>query len=105
MRRLLAAGFATAAAVATLALAAPASQAAVIPEHAINVCQSATFYQEYNFATNAPETPLTTLPYGVKVGHTPGKQGEYDGWYFTYDFQYQEWGYMLGSCIGDYGSW
>ncbi|MGH3940893.1 MAG: hypothetical protein ACRDTG_20095, partial [Pseudonocardiaceae bacterium] len=53
---------------ATVAVAAPVAGAAQVPpEHAIIVCQSATFYD------NVPSSggnAIRVLPYGDKVGHT-----------------------------------
>lgn len=105
VRRILNAGLAGAVVVASMALAAPPSQADVVPEHAVNVCQSASFYLNFDHSTNAPAQYLYTLPQGQKVGHTPGKQPDYYGWDSTFDFQTQQWGYMEDVCIGGYGSW
>lgn len=105
VRRAVSTGLAGAAVVAVLAFAASSSQADVVPEHAINVCQSASFYLNFDHSTNAPAQYLYTLPYGQKVGHTPGKQPDYYGWDSTFDFQTQQWGYMEDACIGGYGSW
>lgn len=55
---------------APLALTAPAADAAVVPTHAIIVCQSASFYANYDSASG-PTGLLRVLPYGDKVGHTP----------------------------------
>jgi hypothetical protein len=105
MRKLIGAGLAFGAAVIALSVTTPAAQADVVPTHAINICQTATFYQNFNHSTNAPDTPLYTLTYGRKVGHTDGAQPVYSGWAATFDFGDQTWGYMLYSCIGGYGSW
>jgi opacity protein-like surface antigen len=105
LRKLTGAGLAFGAAVIALCVTTPAAQADVVPEHAVVVCQTATFYQNFNHATNAPDTPLWTLDYGRKVGHTPGSQPVYSGWASTFDFGDGSWGYMLDSCIGGYDSW
>lgn len=104
MKKLIRAGVACASLAACFVVTAPA-QADVVPTHAINVCQSATFYQNFNHATNAPSTPLWTLAYGRKVGHTDGAQPVYEGWASTFDFGDNTWGYMEYDCIGGYGSW
>ena len=104
-KRLLSACLAFVGAAIALCVTTPAAQATVVPTHAIVVCQTATFYQNFNHTTNAPDTPLYTLTYGRKVGHTDGAQPVYSGWAATYDFGDATWGYMLYSCIGGYNSW
>ncbi|MCX5316063.1 hypothetical protein [Streptomyces sp. NBC_00154] len=97
--------FAAAVAVAApLALTAPAADAAVVPTHAIIVCQSASFYANYDSASG-PTGLLRVLPYGDKVGHTPGVHPVYNGWAATFDFGPNDWGYVREECIGGYGSW
>ncbi|HEY3505035.1 MAG TPA: hypothetical protein VGN37_19905 [Actinocatenispora sp.] len=97
---LLAAGAALA---APLALSTPA-HATVVPEHAINVCQSASFYANYDSASG-PYGLKRVLGYGDKIGHTPGAHPVYNGWAATFDFGPNDWGYMRIECIGGYDSW
>ncbi|MEU8620499.1 hypothetical protein [Streptomyces sp. NPDC048623] len=94
----------TAAAVATAALLQSPAQAAVVPEHAIIICQSASFYANYD-SSSGPTGFLRTLPYGDKVGHTRGVHPVYNGWAATFDFGPNDWGYVRYECIGGYGSW
>ena len=88
---------------ATLVGTSPAS-ATVVPEHAINICQTASFYANYNSASG-PSGFLRTLYYGDKIGHTPGVHPVYNGWAATFDFGPNDWGYMRIECIGGYDSW
>jgi hypothetical protein len=83
---------------------APSSSAAVAPEHAIVVCQTASFYANYDSA-NGPSGFLRTLTYGNKVGHTQGVHPVYNGWAATFDYGPNDWGYMRIECIGGYNSW
>jgi hypothetical protein len=92
-----------AAVVLTLPLAAPA-HAVVVPEHAVNVCQTASFYANYDSGVG-PVGFIRTLTYGNKVGHTPGVHPVYNGWAATFDFGPNDWGYMRIECIGGYNSW
>ncbi len=101
LRSLLAVGAVLGAAVAIQA--APA-QADVVPEHAIIVCQTASFYANYDSGVG-PVDLIGTLDYGKKVGHTPGKQPVINGWAATFSFGQNQWGYVLDSCIGGYDSW
>ncbi|MGA5069080.1 hypothetical protein ACPB9E_35820 [Streptomyces exfoliatus] len=101
IKRVLATG-ATAVAAAAL-LQAPA-QSAVVPEHAIITCQSASFYANYN-SSYGPTGLVRTLSYGDKVGHTRGAHPVYNGWAATFDFGPNDWGYVRYECIGGYGSW
>ncbi|WP_330456070.1 hypothetical protein OIB37_03830 [Streptomyces sp. NBC_00820] len=101
IRRALATG-ATAVAVTAL-LQAPA-HAVVVPEHAVITCQSASFYANYD-SSSGPSGLVRTLPYGDKVGHTPGVHPVYNGWAATFDFGPNDWGYVRIECIGGYGSW
>jgi hypothetical protein len=105
MKKLLTVGSVCAAAVMAFTVAAPGALADVVPEHAVNVCQTASFYANFDSATQRPVDLITTLDYGKKVGHTPGAQPVFDGWAATFDFGPNDWGYMELSCIGDYGSW
>jgi heme O synthase-like polyprenyltransferase len=98
---------ATIAAVVALVLApvgAPSAQAVVVPTHAIVVCQSASFYDNYNSASG-PVGLKRTLYYGDKIGHTPGVHPVYNGWAATFDFGPNDWGYLRIECIGGYTSW
>lgn len=90
-------------AVGALAAASPA-QAAVVPRHAINVCQSASFYDNYDSASG-PHGLKRVLEYGNKVGHTPGAHPVYNGWAASFDFGPNDWGYLRIECIGGYDSW
>jgi len=103
MRRTLAVAAIGLAAAATFVGTSPAL-AAVVPEHAINICQSASFYANYNSASG-PSGYLRTLYYGDKIGHTPGVHPVYNGWAATFDFGPNDWGYMRIECIGGYDSW
>jgi hypothetical protein len=105
MNRLLGMGMACATAGVMIMVTAQGALADVVPEHAVNICQSASFYANFDSATQRPVGLITTLYYGRKVGHTPGKQPVYDGWAATFDFGSGQWGYMENSCIGDYNSW
>jgi hypothetical protein len=100
--RIVAAG-ASAAVLAVLPCAAPA-QAAVVPEHAIIVCQTASFYANYDSGVG-PVGLIRTLTYGNKIGHTPGVHPVYNGWAATFDFGPNDWGYVRIECIGGYNSW
>lgn len=80
------------------------AQAYVVPRHAIVICQSASFYQNYDSA-RGPHNLLWILYYGNKVGHTPGAHPVYNGWAATFDFGPNVWGYMRIECIGGYDSW
>ncbi|MDX3265700.1 hypothetical protein AB0N87_38570 [Streptomyces sp. NPDC093228] len=93
-----------AAAVAAVALPQSAAKADVPPQHAIIVCQSASFYANYNSASG-PTGLLRTLTYGNKVGHTIGAHPVYNGWAATFDFGPNDWGYVRYECIGGYDSW
>ncbi|MBW8706036.1 hypothetical protein MBT84_41120 [Streptomyces sp. MBT84] len=93
-----------AAAVAAVALPQSAAKADVPPQHAIIVCQTASFYANYNSASG-PTGLLRTLTYGNKVGHTIGAHPVYNGWAATFDFGPNDWGYVRNECIGGYDSW
>lgn len=104
MRPLRTLAAATALALPALGGLVPSAQATVVPEHAIIVCQSASFYANYDSASG-PVGYRRTLPYGDKVGHTPGVHPVYNGWAATFDFGPNEWGYVRIECIGGYDSW
>lgn len=95
------AAVATAGTVATVA--APAASAdPTPPQHAIIVCQSASFYD------NVPSSGghvIRPLSYGDKVGHTRGVHPVYNGWAATFDFGPNDWGYVRYDCLGGWGSW
>ncbi|WP_326631579.1 MULTISPECIES: hypothetical protein [unclassified Streptomyces] len=82
---------------AVLAMGAPA-QAVVPPEHAVIVCQSASFYANYD-SSSGPTGLIRVLGYGNKVGHTRGAHPA------TFDFGKGDWGYVRNECLGGYGSW
>ena len=83
---------------------APAAQATVVPEHAVVVCQTASFYANYDSGIG-PVGLVRTLTYGNKIGHTPGVHPVYNGWAATFDFGPNDWGYVRIECIGGYNSW
>lgn len=81
-----------------------AAQAAEVPTHAIVVCQSASFYANYDSA-HGPTGLKRVLYYGNKVGHTRGVHPVYNGWAASFDFGPNDWGFMRYECIGGYNSW
>jgi hypothetical protein len=83
---------------------APSAGAAVPPEHAVVVCQTASFYANYDSA-HGPSGFLRTLTYGNKIGHTPGVHPVYNGWAASFDYGPNDWGYLRIECIGGYDSW
>ncbi|MFF7215964.1 hypothetical protein ACFZAU_36410 [Streptomyces sp. NPDC008238] len=95
---------AAAATAAVCALTTQPAHAAVPPEHAIIVCQSASFYANYDSASG-PRGLIRVLGYGNKVGHTRGAHPVYNGWAATFDFGKGDWGYVRNECLGGYGSW
>jgi hypothetical protein len=90
---------------AAVTAGAPAATAVEVPTHAINVCQSATMYENYDFSIPGPVTYMRTLGYGDKIGHTPGKHPVYNGWASIQDFGPNDWGFIREECIGGYNSW
>lgn len=88
----------------TLAVAAPAQADPVVPDHAVIVCQSASFYDNYDSASG-PVGLKRTLGPGDKVGHTRGAHPVYNGWAATFDFGPNDWGYVRYECLGGWGSW
>ncbi|MEV0429193.1 hypothetical protein ACIBPB_14255 [Micromonospora sp. NPDC049836] len=76
----------------------------VVPRHAVVVCQSASFYANYDSA-NGPSGLKRVLAYGNKIGHTPGVHPVYNGWAASFDFGPNDWGYLRLECIGGYDSW
>lgn len=104
MRAMVRAGLpAVAALVAVLALGT-SSTGAVVPTHALNLCQSASFYENYDSA-RGPYNLKRVLGYADKIGHTPGAHPVYNGWAATFDFGPNDWGFMRIECIGAYNSW
>ena len=89
--------------VASSALAGIA-YAAVPPDHAIVVCQSASFYENYDSA-RGPVGLKRILYYGDKIGHTRGAHPVYNGWAAAFDYGPNDWGYIRYECIGGYFSW
>lgn len=87
-----------------LAVAAPVAAFADSPPgtvHAINVCQSATVYEQYN-PTEGPHGFAYTIGYGNKVGFRADAD---NGWAVVFDYGPQRWGFMRKECIGGYNSW
>jgi hypothetical protein len=82
----------------------PPAFADVVPTHAVVVCQTASFYANYN-SSSGPVGLIRTLTYGKKVGHTPGVHPVYNGWAATFDFGPNDWGYVRIECLGGYNSW
>ncbi|MEV4811753.1 hypothetical protein [Micromonospora avicenniae] len=99
----------TAVAVAAAVLSTPlwgsAAQAdPVVPRHAVVICQSASFYADYDSA-RGPVGLKRVLGPGDKIGHTPGAHPVYNGWAASFDFGPNDWGYLRIECIGGYDSW
>ena len=90
--------------VIAVALQQCAARADVPPQHAVIVCQTASFYANYDSASG-PTGYLRTLTYGNKVGHTQGVHPVYNGWAATFDYGPNDWGYVRIECIGGYDSW
>lgn len=83
-------------------VAAPTASAGPdIPDHAIIVCQSASFY---NNVPHSGGHVIRTLSYGDRVGHTRGAHPVYNGWAATFDFGPNDWGYVRYECLGGWGS-
>ncbi|MFF3869357.1 hypothetical protein [Micromonospora sp. NPDC001898] len=81
-----------------------ASASPVVPRHAVVVCQTASFYDNYDSA-GGPSGLKRTLTYGNKIGHTPGAHPVYNGWAAAFDFGPNDWGYLRIECVGGYDSW
>ncbi|WNG57306.1 hypothetical protein F0U59_22950 [Archangium gephyra] len=96
--------FLVGAVLASAAVLSTVAFAQVPPAHAINVCQSASFYEGYNSASG-PYGLKRTLGYGDKVGHTRGSHPVYNGWAASFDYGPNDWGYMRYECLGGWGSW
>jgi hypothetical protein len=107
-RRTAAAAATAAVALGTTLLATSAAHAELPPGyvHATVICQSATLYTGFNpglHGTTAGDTGYS-LPYGNKVAVQTEAPVE-NGWVDTLDIGPSTTGWMLGSCIGNYGSW
>lgn len=91
---------------AALALIAAGSAQAepTVPDHAVIVCDSASFYANYDSASG-PAGLKRVLARGDKVGHTRGAHPVYNGWAATFDFGPNDWGFVRQECLGGYGSW
>lgn len=76
----------------------------VVPRHAVVICQTASFYANYDSASG-PHGLKRTLTYGNKIGHTPGAHPVYNGWAASFDFGPNDWGYLRIECVGGYDSW
>jgi hypothetical protein len=76
----------------------------VPPRHAVVICQTASFYGNYNHSVGPVEFKRT-LTYGNKIGHTPGAHPVYNGWAASMDYGPNDWGYIRIECIGGYDSW
>lgn len=96
---------ATSCAAAAVLAFAPTASANVPPEHAVVVCQTASFYANYDHAQSRPVGFLRTLTHGNKVGHTRGAHPVYNGWAASMDFGPNQWGYLRAECLGGWGSW
>ncbi|MET8809730.1 hypothetical protein [Streptomyces sp. NPDC004546] len=90
--------------VTAVALQQSAARADVPPQHAVIVCQTASFYANYDSASG-PTGYLRTLTYGNKVGHTQGVHPVYNDWAATFDYGPNDWGYVRIERIGGYDSW
>jgi hypothetical protein len=75
-----------------------------VPEHAVVVCDSASFYANYD-SSSGPAGLKRVLHRGDKVGHTRGAHPVYNGWAATFDFGPNDWGYVRQECLGGFGSW
>lgn len=104
MRRLTKAGITCAAVVGIVATPAVAQAEPVPPRHAVVVCDSASFWGNYDHA-QGPVEYKRTLQRGNKVGHTPGAHPVFTGWAASMDFGPNDWGYLRIECIGGYDSW
>jgi hypothetical protein len=76
----------------------------VVPRHARSICQSASFYENYDSASG-PNNLKRTIFFNDKIGHTPDVHPVHNGWAATFDFGPNDWGFMRIECIGDYDSW
>ena len=76
----------------------------VVPDHAVIVCDSASFYSNYDSAAG-PVGLKRILYKGDKVGHTRGAHPVYNGWAATFDFGPNDWGFVRYECLGGWGSW
>jgi len=90
------------AATATVAIAvAPAAQADPPPPVTV-ICESATFYANYDSASG-PVDPIDTKYAGQTVGFKKGSNPVFNGsWAQAFDWNLQRWGVILYSCL-DHG--
>jgi hypothetical protein len=88
----------------TLSTAGAAQAEPTVPEHAVIVCDSASFYANYDSASG-PVGLKRILFRGDKVGHTRGAHPVYNGWAATFDFGPNDWGFVRQECLGGFGSW
>jgi hypothetical protein len=72
--------------------------------HAVVICQTASFYANYDHASG-PVGFKRTLYYGNKVGHVRGSHPLYNGWAAAIDYGPNDWGFLRYSCMGLWGSW
>ncbi|MBY8851658.1 hypothetical protein K7G98_26430, partial [Saccharothrix sp. MB29] len=63
----------------------------VPPRHAVVVCDTASFYANYDHSSG-PVGFKRTLTRGNKIGHTPGAHPVYNGWAASMDFGPNDWG-------------
>ncbi|MDG9715381.1 hypothetical protein [Streptomyces sp. DH24] len=91
-------------AVLSLSTAGVANAEPTVPQHAVIVCDSASFYANYDSASG-PVGLKRILLRGDKVGHTRGAHPVYNGWAATFDFGPNDWGFVRQECLGGFGSW
>ncbi len=97
--KLAAAGLGLAATAAVGIAIAPAAQAVDPPPPVTVICQSATFYANYNSASG-PEDPIDTKYAGQTVGFRQGSNPVFNGaWAQAFDWNLQQWGVILYSCL------
>ncbi|NYE39389.1 hypothetical protein [Streptomyces fulvorobeus] len=94
----------SATAVLALSAAGVAQAEPTVPTHAVIVCDSASFYANYDSASG-PVGLKRVLLRGDKVGHTRGAHPVYNGWAATFDFGPNDWGFVRQECLGGFGSW
>lgn len=100
-RKLTATGLGLTAGVTVAAVVAPAAQADPPPPVTV-ICQSATFYANYNSASG-PVDPIDTKYAGQTVGFQKNANPVYNGsWAQAFDWNLQRWGVILYSCL-DHG--
>lgn len=108
LRTIVALGIATITGMATMTFATPAAACCTAPDHAVIVCNDASFYSDYIHGTG-PVGFKYTVYRGDKFGHTRGAHPVYNGWAAAYDFGKtgwpSNWGYVRYECLGGWGSW